>query len=437
METTVQLFKQLEQGEYDKIFGKLYPHTAAELVRERYMGAVKAFEELFGKDRPALLISAPGRTEVGGNHTDHQRGRVLAAAVDLDIVCVVSPNGEGIVRIQSEGYPMDVVKLDSLEPHPGEKNTAAALIRGVAAWFDQRGYPVAGFDAYTTSAVLKGSGLSSSAAFEVAVGNMFSHLFCDGGVSDVEIAQAGQYAENVFFGKPSGLMDQMASSVGGFVEIDFADPEKPVLEKVSFRLEESGYSLCIVDTKGDHADLTGEYAAIVEEMGKVSALFGKQVLREVNRQSFYRDLARVRREAGDRAALRAIHFFEDDRRVPMLAQALRDGDMQRFLRLIVESGESSFTCLQNVMVPSQPQRQGLSLALALSGIILRENGGWRVHGGGFAGTIQAFVPVEQVGTYKERMESLFGSGACYVLSVRPVGGVRILPDAALSHRAYN
>lgn len=423
--TTTECKNAIDAGAFDAAFGRLYP--AAELVRQkpRYAAAIGEFERIYGEGRKAELFSAPGRTEIGGNHTDHQRGRVLAAAVNLDIICVAAINGENIIRIKSEGYPEDIVDLASTEIAPSETGRAAALVRGVAARFIELGYRAVGFDAYTTSDVLGGSGLSSSAAFEVAVGTMLNHLCNGGAVSAVEIAQIGQYAENVYFGKPCGLMDQTASAVGGFVAIDFEDPSNPVVKPVPFDFAASGHTLCIVDTKGDHADLTGEYAAITAEMRSVAALFGAEFLREVGEDAFYGRLREVREKLGDRAALRAIHFFGDNTRARAEAAALESGDFEEFKRLVVESGRSSFQNLQNVFVPSDTRSQGLTIALALSERLLAGRGAWRVHGGGFAGTIQAFVPDGLLGGYRAAMEDQFGAGSCHALAIRRFGGVKI------------
>ncbi|MDL2232449.1 galactokinase [Ruminococcaceae bacterium OttesenSCG-928-L11] len=413
-------------GAYDNTFRYLYA-AKADLQRERYTSLLTGFTGQFG-DKPVRLFSAPGRTEVGGNHTDHQHGRVLAAAVNLDIICAAAPNDDGVIRIHSEGYPMDTVELSDLAKKESEDNKAISLIRGICARMREKGYTVSGFDAYTTSNVLKGSGLSSSAAFEVAIGTMISYLFNDGAVSPVEIAQISQYAENVYFGKPSGLMDQMASSVGGFITIDFADTDHPVIEPIAFDFASCGHSLCIVDTKGDHADLTGEYAAIPADMKKICDVFGVSYLRQVDEAAFYSRLAELRKTCGDRAVLRAIHFFGDNGRVVHQADALNQGRFDRFKELIIESGRSSFACLQNVFACSDPEAQGLSLALALSEDILAGKGAWRVHGGGFAGTIQAFVPTDLLDAYRTKIESVFGDGSCYVLSIRPTGGVEITPE---------
>jgi galactokinase len=373
------------------------------------------------------IFSAPGRTEVGGNHTDHQHGRVLAAAVNLDIIAVAAKTEGTVVKIKSEGFAGDVVDVSVLEPQEAESTHSPSLVRGVAAGMVQAGYKVGGLCAYTTSNVLKGSGLSSSAAFEVLVGTLFSYLYNDGAVDAVKVAQIGQYAENVFFGKPSGLMDQTASSVGGFITIDFADPAAPVVEKVPFDFAKSGYRLCIVNTGGNHADLTPDYAAVPAEMKAVAELFGKEVLREVDPAQFMQEIARVRAEVNDRAALRSLHFFAENARVEKEVAALQAGDFETFKQLILDSGRSSYCYLQNVYSSRNPAEQGISLALALSEQLLQGKGAWRVHGGGFAGTIQAFVPESLVSAYVAQIESVFGRGSCHLLSIRAEGGIQVLP----------
>jgi galactokinase len=386
---------------------------------------LKQFAELYGEGREVSLFSAPGRTEIGGNHTDHQHGRVLAAAINLDILCAAAKNGDNVIRIKSKGFKEDIIDLSELAPKESEKEKAASLIRGVAARFAQLGYQIGGFDAYTVSDVLKGSGLSSSAAFEVAVGTMLNHLYNGGKVPAVSVAQIGQYAENVYFGKPSGLMDQAASAVGGFVAFDFKDPANPVVEPVDFDFASCGHSLCIVDTGGSHADLTGDYSAVTAEMKAVAAFFGKECLREVDEAAFFGSLGKLRAELGDRPVLRAMHFFGDNARVPKQAEALRNGDFEGFKRLVIESGRSSRDMLQNVFSTKSPVEQGLSLALSLSERLLAGKGAWRVHGGGFAGTIQAFVPDELLESYRSEMEKVFGAGSCHVLSIRKDGGVAV------------
>ncbi len=412
--------KAVRAGEYDKDFELLYGETAG--PAERYAGLCDAFAQMFGEERDIRFFSAPGRTEVGGNHTDHQRGRVLAGSVNLDVIAAVSANEDGIVRIQSAGYPLDTIDLKELSPKEEETGRAASLIRGMCARMRELGYQVSGFDAYTTSNVLKGSGLSSSAAFEVLIGVIISEMFNGGASNPVEIAQAAQYAENVYFGKPCGLMDQMASSVGGFTAIDFADPAKPVIEKVDFDFAHSGHKLCIVNTGGNHADLTQDYADITAEMGAVARMFDCKYLREVDEEAFFSRIAAVKKACGDRAVLRAIHFFADNQRAASEAEALKKGDFAAFLRLINASGRSSYMYLQNVFSTSAPTEQGLSLALCLSEGYLKDRGAFRVHGGGFAGTIQAFVPADLLEGYRRLMDDVFGEGACHVLNIRTVGG---------------
>ena len=386
-----------------------------------YEELIRKFRELYHK--PArFLFSAPGRTELGGNHTDHQLGRVLAGAVSVDTLAAVAPNGEGVIRVQSEGYPLCTVSLEELDVRPAEFGSTLSLIRGVAARITQLGHAVHGFDAYVTSRVLPGSGLSSSAAFEVLLGTIINSLdTC--GLSAIEIAQIGQYAENDYFGKPCGLMDQMASSVGGIVTIDFADASRPVVEPLDFDFASCGHALCIVNSGADHADLTDEYAAIPREMKAVCAVFGKEHLREVDEDAFYSRLREVRAAAGDRAALRAMHFFEDNRRVALQVEALKAKDFPRFLDLVNESGRSSWLYLQNVVPTGSTRHQELALSLALAARLLQGRGACRVHGGGFAGTIQAFVPLDLLDAFRSGMEAVLGEGSCQVLSIRPEGGI--------------
>ena len=415
--------KLINSSEIDDKLSVLYKDIDA--AKARYSEACDEFEKIFGEGREVELFSAPGRTEVGGNHTDHQLGCVLAGSVNLDVIAVASKNDDNIVRIKSAGFDMDTIDLNSLEPQDNEKEHAAALIRGVCARMKELGYKIGGFDAYTTSNVLKGSGLSSSAAFEVLIGNIISYMFNDGIIDAITIAQVSQYAENVFFGKPCGLMDQMASSVGGFTAIDFADKANPIVEKVDFNLSASNFSLCIVNTGGNHADLTIEYAAVTEEMKKVSDFFGETVLRNVDANKFFSKIPELRLMFGDRAVLRAMHFFEENERAQLEKNALKNGDFNEFLRLVNESGRSSFMKLQNVYSSLNVAEQGLSLALAITEHVIGDKGAFRVHGGGFGGTIQAFVPNELLDEYKSTIESVFGEGNCYVLNIRPVGGTKI------------
>ena len=409
----------------DEAFRLLYggcPETAA-FQQKRYARCLETFAREFGPRGDIRLLSVPGRSEVGGNHTDHNHGRVLACAVDLDIIAAARATEGSVVRVHSEGFETDIIDLEDLYPREDERNTSAALIRGVCARLRQLGWRVGGFDAFTSSRVLKGSGLSSSAAFEVMVAAIVSHLYNGGRIDPVEMAKAGQFAEGEFFGKPCGLMDQTACAVGGFITIDFADNEHPVIEKVDFDFAASGHCLCIVDTAGDHADLTADYAAVRREMADVARLLGHEYLRDCNETEFYRSLAAIRRQAGDRAALRAIHFFGDNARVAEQTAALRRGDFSTFKRLVVESGRSSAMYLQNTYSVRSPAHQGLSLALALAERLLAGRGAWRVHGGGFAGTIQAFVPNDMVEGFAVAMDGVFGDNACHILSVRPAGAV--------------
>ena len=380
------------------------------------------FASTFGGN-PERYFSAPGRTEIGGNHTDHQRGRVLAAAVNLEAVAAVRANGTDQIRILSEGYPMCQVSLADLEPNTAEYNTTPALIRGVAARFAQMGCKVEGFDAYVTSTVLPGSGLSSSAAYEVLIGTIINHMFFDGKVSQPEIAMIGQYAENVFFGKPCGLMDQMASAVGNMVTIDFFDKENPVIESVDFDFAACGHALCIIDSRASHADLTDEYAAITIELKNICGFFGKDVLTQIDEAEFIANMAALREKFGDRAVLRAYHFYKENARVPQQVAALREGNFKKFLGLVKQSGYSSWMYLQNVIPAGYTKNQDVALSLALCENYLNGRGAYRVHGGGFAGTVQAFVPVDILETFRAGIDAVLGEGACHVLSIRPHGGV--------------
>ncbi len=378
---------------------------------------------------PERYFSAPGRTEIGGNHTDHQRGRVLAGAVNLDTRAAVRVNGTDTIRILSKGYPMSLVDLENLNPVEAEINSTPALIRGVAARFAQMGCQVKGFDAYCESTVLPGSGLSSSAAYEVLIGTIINGLFFEGKVSQPEIAQIGQYAENVFFGKPCGLMDQMASAVGNLVTIDFFDKEHPVIEPVDFDFASCGHALCIIDSGADHADLTDEYAAVPGEIKAVAAWFGKEVLTQIDEKEFYAAIPQLRKECGDRAVMRAIHFYQENARVPLQVEALKNGDFDRFLQLVKQSGYSSYMYLQNVIPAGYKAHQDVAVSLALCEHYLAGRGAYRVHGGGFAGTVQAFVPYDMLDQFVAGMDAVLGEGACHVLSIRPQGGVEMKVEA--------
>ncbi len=424
MKTPSALRNELNTGALDSRLRTVYgcETTALAPKKERLLALIDEFSKAFPGSGSVGLYSGPGRTELGGNHTDHQHGHVLAAAVDLDAVACAGPNGTRTVRILSAGYPEVVVDLDCLTPQESERESSAALVRGIAARIAELGYQLGGFNACVSSTVLGGSGLSSSAAYEVLIGVVFNDLFCGQKLTMVQIAQIGQYAENVFFGKPCGLMDQLTSAVGGVVSIDFQDPANPVVEQVSCDPTAYGYELCIIDSGADHADLTAEYAAIPGEMGAVARCFGKQFLGEVNEADFWQNFSSVRATAGDRALLRAIHFFTDNALAPRQAQALRAGDFELFLQLVRRSGESSALHLQNLSCASRPQEQAVPLAIAAAEHLLAGRGAVRVHGGGFAGTIQAYVPLEETETFRAGMESLLGKGCCHFLAIRPVGG---------------
>ena len=423
---TADLKINLAGADYDEALARNYKKEDIEAQKARYIRIATSFEELYGSDREISVFSAPGRTEVCGNHTDHNHGMVLAASVNLDAVAVAGKNDENIVRVKSEGYKMDVVDLSDLGVMPAERGRSASLVRGVCAGFKNRGYEIGGFDAATASEVLSGSGLSSSAAFEVLLGTMLNHLYNDGKISPVEIAQIAQFAENEYFGKPCGLMDQMACSVGGFVMIDFKDPAVPVINKLDFDFGACGHALCIVDTGGNHADLTDEYAAVRCEMESVASKFGKAVLRDVDRAEFEKNISVVRDSTGDRAVLRAMHFYNENDRVAKQAEALGNGDFEAFKALVIESGASSYMYNQNVYTCAAPSCQPVSVALAMCQDILIGKGAWRVHGGGFAGTIQAFVPMDSLDEFKTKICAVFGEKSCYVLNIRPEGGIKVI-----------
>ena len=386
----------------------------------------KGFSAAFGGE-PTRYFSAPGRTEIGGNHTDHQRGRVLAAAVNLDTIAAVRPNGTDMIRIQSKGYPRCEISVKELTPKEEEINSTPALIRGVAARFAQLGCEVKGFDAYCESTVLPGSGLSSSAAYEVLIGTIINHLFFDAKVTQAEVAQIGQYAENVFFGKPCGLMDQTASAVGNLVTIDFFDKDHPVIEPVDFDFASCGHALCIIDSGADHANLTDEYAAVPGEIKAVAACLGKEVLTQLDEAEFYAKIPELRKQCGDRAVMRGIHFYQENARVPQQVAALREGNFDKFLMLVKQSGYSSYMYLQNVIPAGYKAHQDVAVALGLAEHYLQGRGAYRVHGGGFAGTIQAFVPFDILDSFVAGMDAALGQGACHVLSIRPQGGVPTVP----------
>lgn len=404
----------------------LYGNEPAVIATQakRYEATVALFKSTYGHDE-AEMFSSPGRTEIGGNHTDHNYGRVLAGAVNLDNIAVAVPNGTMKVRILSSGYPQFEVDLTNLEPNKDEYFTSVSLVRGISARMKELGYNIGGFDAVIDSGVPKGSGLSSSASFEVLIGAIVSHLFNEGKLDAVQNAIIGQYAENVYFGKPCGLMDQTACSVGGLVTIDFEDPSKPIVKKVDFDFTKTGYALVITDTGGNHADLNDEYASLPTEMKSVAAQFGKNVLRQVTLDQVVDNIPQMRGKVSDRAILRAIHFERDNARVAEQVAALEKGDFKSFLQMVIASGQSSYMYNQNVYPVNNVEEQGLSLALALSDIVLGSEGAWRVHGGGFAGTIQAFVPEALLDEYVKTIENAFGEGKCWKLFIRPQGAVKI------------
>ncbi len=422
-----ELIATIQSGGADIALKKVYvTDSAVEMQKPRYIKTIKKFIELFGDDRDVMVLSAPGRTEICGNHTDHNNGKVLAASINLDAIAVAAKNDDNVINEKSEGHSLNTVDISDLTPSEGMYGKSASMIKGVAAGLKNNGYKIGGFDACTTSDVMGGSGLSSSAAFEVLLGTVLSHLYNDGNIDAVTIAKTAQYSENVFFGKPSGLLDQMASSVGTFVTIDFESTENPVIKKVDFDFAQSGYSLCIVDTHGNHSDLTDDYAAVRGEMETVAKALGKNVLREISSDAFFRAIPELTGKVNDRAILRAVHFYNENTRVEKAISALESNDFDAFKQVITKSGFSSFLYNQNVFTPNNPTEQKLSLALCLSQQLLEGKGAWRVHGGGFAGTIQAFVPNDCLEEYRKTMDDVFGEGSCHILIIRPVGGTRVI-----------
>ena len=424
---TSEMKKHIANGGIDSVITHIYGEAALEGQKIRYTKAIDEFAAIYGADREISLYSVAGRSELSGNHTDHNHGCVVAASIDLDIIAVASARADKVIRIKSEGFPEDVVDADVYTAPVNEKfGTSESIIAGMCAAFKNNGLEVGGFDAYTTSNVLKGSGLSSSAAFEDMVGNILSHMYNGGKVDNVEIAKMAQFSENVFFGKPCGLMDQVACAAGGIVAIDFADPKSPIIDKLDFDISAQGYNLCIVNTGGNHADLTDDYASVPAEMKSVAAHFGKKVLREVDETAFAKDIPALREKVGDRAILRALHFFNENKRVAKQKAALKASDLDAFFAEVIASGRSSFCYLQNVYTTKNLTEQGLSLALCLAdGYLSGKRAAFRVHGGGFAGTIQAFIHESDVEGFRAIMDSVFGEGKCIVLRIRPEGAVRI------------
>ena len=423
---TRRIISEIENGNYDNLFLDIYvDEDKISYQKQRYVNAIESYIEEFGED-DVEIYSAPGRSEVGGNHTDHQHGEILAASINLDAIGIVKKTDDMKVSILSKGYTLTTISLENLDMQEEEKETTIALIKGVVAGLANRGYKIGGFKAYITSDVLIGAGLSSSAAYETLIGNIVSGLYNNMSVSAEEIAIIGQFAENVYFGKPCGLMDQMACSVGNMVHVDFADINNPKVEKVTYDLNKYGYSLCITDTKGSHADLTADYAAVPEEMKKVAAFFGKEVLLGLTVDDILENIVKVREQVGDRGVLRALHFIRENERVQKEVSYLSDEDIEGFLKTVAASGNSSYKYLQNVYSNADVQHQNVSLALAISEDFLGDNGVSRVHGGGFAGTIQAFVKNDIVIEYQKIMDKVFGQGACSVLKIRKYGGMKVL-----------
>ena len=423
-----EIIEKINCGALDQKFSTLYGKENVESAKQRYTDAVAKFIGAYGEDRELSLFSVAGRSELSGNHTDHNRGCVVAASISLDVIAVASPTDDGIITVISEGFGKDIVNIkEYCAPNTEKFGTSESIVAGMCAGLSNSGYKTGGFVAYVTSNVLKGSGLSSSAAFEDMIGTIESHLYNGGRVDNVEIAKLAQWAENNFFGKPCGLMDQVACAVGGIVAIDFKDAKSPVITPIDFDITGAGYNLCIVNTGGNHADLTDDYASVPAEMKSVAAYFGKEVLREVDEAEVIANVADLREKLGDRAIMRALHFFEENKRVGMQKAALESGNLDAFFENVKASGRSSFCYLQNVYTNKNVSEQGLSLALCLAERILKDKkAAWRVHGGGFAGTIQAFVPSDTVAEFKNTMDSCLGEGACIVLNVRPVGATKIL-----------
>lgn len=423
-----EMLEYIKRGSLDSRLLEIYPTEALDSVRDRYIRALSEFTALYGEDREVSLFSVPGRSELSGNHTDHNCGCVIAASVNLDIIAVVAKRDDLTVNLKSEGFPEDSVDVSTYTaPISARFGSSASIIAGVCDGFTKSGYKVGGFDAYTTSNVPGGSGLSSSAAFENMIGTILSHTYNAGSISVVEIAKISQYAENVFFGKPCGLMDQIACAVGGIVAIDFEDPSAPIVEPIPFDISDAGYALCIVSTGGSHADLTDDYAAIPAEMKAAAGALGAEVLRDTTEAELISALPALRVKLGDRAILRALHFFEENRRVEKQKRALSNGDLEAFLELVRESGRSSFCYLQNVYTTKNPHEQGVSLALCLAEIYLKDKrAAWRVHGGGFAGTIQVLLPKDEAEAFKSMMDDALGKEKAKILHVRSSGASKVI-----------
>ena len=426
MKSLKQTITDIKNGVYDNRFEVLYTTENITAARERYLKAIDEFRKLYGEDREISMFSVSGRSEISGNHTDHNHGRVIAASVSLDIIAIAAKSDKSTVRVKSEGFQQDTVDISDLSPDSIKKFNSGSIIAGVCAGFKNRGFNIGGFDAYTTSNVLKGSGISSSAAFEDMIGTVLNYFYNEGKVDFITLSQISQYSENVFFGKPCGLMDQIACAAGGFVTIDFEDPAAPVVKRLDFDLSKAGYSLCIINTGGNHANLNDDYASIPGEMKQVAKFFGKSVLRGLTADDIIGKAAQLREKVGDRAIMRALHFINENERVARQVEFLEKGDLDGFFSLVKSSGHSSFCYLQNVYTTKNVSEQGLSLALCLCDKLLAgKKAAWRVHGGGFAGTVQAFVPMSDVKEFKAAAEAVFGKDSCHVLLVRPEGACKI------------
>lgn len=426
MKKIEELKKMISGGEFDEKLAQIYlDKDMIPYNRERYVKALDKFVELFG-DQEVAIYSAPGRSEVCGNHTDHQNGHVLATSINLDAIAIVAPREDGVIELVSDDMPKEVINVNDIEQDPALEGTTTALIKGVVAGIRDYGFKVGGFTAFVTSDVLMGAGMSSSAAFESLIGTILSGLYNEMKVSSVDVAKIGQYAENVYFGKPCGLMDQMACAVGGLIYINFYEKENPVIRQVPCDFEAHQYSLCIVDTKGSHADLTDDYAAIPVEMKQVAEYFGKELLSRVTPEEFIAAVPALREKLSDRAVLRALHYYTEQARVAEGVTALEAGEFDHFLDVIKRSGDSSSKLLQNIYSTKDVHTQNVTVALGFSEYFLGENGVCRVHGGGFAGTIQAFVKNAAVADYKSSIEKIFGEGSCHVLKVRPYGGIKVM-----------
>lgn len=425
--TPSQLKEYIKNGYLDERLSYIYGKKSINEQKTRYLKAIDNFMSLYGEQENSCLYSVSGRSELSGNHTDHNRGCVIAASVNLDIIAVAAMRTDSKVFLKSEGFKADEVDISTYKsPDKSKYGSSASIIAGMCATMNERGYMTGGFCAYTTSNVLGGSGLSSSAAFEDMIGNIENHMYNDGKIDNIEIAQIAQIAENKFFGKPCGLMDQVACAAGGAVAIDFANSNSPAIEKIEFDLDSIGYNLCIINTGGNHADLTDDYASIPSEMKSIASYFEKNVLREINENDIISNIAVLREKFGDRAILRSLHFFDENRRVQIQKSALLKKDYQKFFDNVSLSGKSSFCYLQNVYTSKNTSEQGLSLALNLAERFLDGKGVCRVHGGGFAGTIQAYVPANMTEDFANYMDTCFGKGACMILSIRPVGAVKVL-----------